>query len=261
MAELLIATKDGKLVTHVGLDERRAVSIGRSERCDVSLTAPSISRRHAMVYQFGGHWHIVDVGSTAGMFTEQGRTRHEQLSPDRWVRIGPAFIWFGTITKPGARQIPQVPTSNDARVAIRFTTLLGARVRNVDLGADEECAFIGRGEGCDVRLDDNEVSRLHAILVREGDVWSIIDAQSSSGLFVDGKRSARRRLLPGRIMRIGGLLAIVEAVDDDESNLALESGDEVTALSDTAMEELSSFLPSDPEAAVNGGTASPRIDL
>ncbi|MCA9294876.1 MAG: FHA domain-containing protein [Phycisphaerales bacterium] len=256
MAELQISTKDGSLVAHVGLDERRAVSIGRSERCDICLTASSISRRHALVYRFGEDWHIVDVGSSTGMFTEDGQQRHLKLTRDHWVRIGPAFLWFGDITRPGAKQLPVRKHQSSLHTTLRFVTLMGAHVRSIDLWPDEECMFIGRGKSCDIRLDDPNISRMHAVLVCEDDVWSIVDADSRTGVFVDGVRSARRRLLPGRLIRIGGLLAVVEPVkegaDSGASNLDEEG---LPVLSDTAIEELSSFLPKKVRAVENDNAA------
>jgi pSer/pThr/pTyr-binding forkhead associated (FHA) protein len=255
MAELQISTKDGSLVAHVGLDERRVVSIGRSERCDICLTASSISRRHALLYQFGPDWHIVDVGSSTGLFTEDGRQRHLKLTRDKWVRIGPAFLWFGEVTRPGAKQLPVRKTHRSRPTTLRFVTLTGAIVRTVDLWPDEECMFIGRGKGCDIRLDDPNISRLHAVLVCEDEVWSIVDAESRTGVFVDGVRSARRRLLPGRLIRIGGLLAVVEPAKDGDSGASDVDDDGQAVLSDTAIEELSAFLPKEVRAVENDNAA------
>lgn len=65
---------------------------------------------------------------------------------------------------------------------------------------------LGRGEGCDLRLDlDPEVSRLHAELESLGDDWVISDdGLSRNGSFVNGDRvMGRRRLRDGDAIRCG----------------------------------------------------------
>ncbi len=49
-------------------------------------------------------------------------------------------------------------------------------------------ALIGRSPECDVFLDDVTVSRRHAELVREGDVFTIRDLGSLNGTFVNKRR-------------------------------------------------------------------------
>jgi predicted component of type VI protein secretion system len=52
---------------------------------------------------------------------------------------------------------------------------------------------IGRSRECDVRLDDGNVSRRHAELVRESPtVWVVADLGSTNGTEVNGRRVAKR---------------------------------------------------------------------
>ena len=74
------------------------------------------------------------------------------------------------------------------------------------LAADSGPVTIGRGEGCDVRLErDPEVSRLHAQLERLGDTWVVVDdGLSRNGTFLNGERVAgRERLANGDVLRCG----------------------------------------------------------
>lgn len=71
---------------------------------------------------------------------------------------------------------------------------------------------IGRRASCDVALpDDDEVSRLHAQLVRMGADWVVCDeGLSHNGTFVNGERvSGRRRLAVGDVLQVGGTLLSV----------------------------------------------------
>jgi hypothetical protein len=95
------------------------------------------------------------------------------------------------------------------RAGLPFVQYLGARggQRLLTLRYERERVTIGRGEGCDLRLElDPEVSRLHAELERLGDVWVISDdGLSRNGSFVNGERvMGRRRLRDGDTMRCGG---------------------------------------------------------
>jgi hypothetical protein len=41
--------------------------VGRSDECEVVLSDPNVSRRHAELRMQGGEWHVVDLGSTNGV--------------------------------------------------------------------------------------------------------------------------------------------------------------------------------------------------
>jgi hypothetical protein len=77
----------------------------------------------------------------------------------------------------------------------------------------DEVTTVGRGEGCDIRLDDPSVSRLHAELVRRGRYVYVTDlGLSRNGTRVNGRPVARRVLDDGDVLsfgaarcRIGGL--------------------------------------------------------
>jgi len=78
--------------------------------------------------------------------------------------------------------------------------------RIVELGSAMERASIGRQEACDVALpDDPSVSRVHAVLERIGDEWTLVDDGSSrNGSFVNGQRvRGRQRLRDGDLVRVG----------------------------------------------------------
>jgi pSer/pThr/pTyr-binding forkhead associated (FHA) protein len=92
------------------------------------------------------------------------------------------------------------------------------RQRIVELGAAAS-ASIGRSPSADVPLAwDHEVSRLHAVLTREGGEWTIADeGLSRNGSFVNGQRlRGRRRLGDGDAIKIGAtLLVFVDGAADE----------------------------------------------
>jgi pSer/pThr/pTyr-binding forkhead associated (FHA) protein len=66
-----------------------------------------------------------------------------------------------------------------------------------------EDAIIGRVDA-GVLLDDDEVSRYHAIVRVRDDCADITDLGSTNGTFVDGRRlSGRAALADGAVIRVG----------------------------------------------------------
>jgi hypothetical protein len=88
------------------------------------------------------------------------------------------------------------------------------RQRLLDLDEGLWRVTIGRAEGCDICLDDDdEASRLHAVLERIGQHWVLVDdGLSRNGTFCNGERLAGRRTLDdGDAVRIGSTLIVYRA--------------------------------------------------
>ena len=63
--------------------------------------------------------------------------------------------------------------------------------------------LVGRGEQCDVRLDDPSASRVHCRLLSRGGKVTLTDAGSRWGTFVNGERVTECDLQPGDEITIG----------------------------------------------------------
>jgi hypothetical protein len=66
---------------------------------------------------------------------------------------------------------------------------------------------------CSLRLDDptGRVSRLHAALVREGEIWKMHDLGSTNGLLLNREERRSFQIAPGDEIELGGLMLIVES--------------------------------------------------
>lgn len=63
---------------------------------------------------------------------------------------------------------------------------------------------IGRAADCDIQLEDDYASSLHAVVTREGEGWLYTDAGSTNGSWVDRQRLEAPLLVrPGTTVRIG----------------------------------------------------------
>ena len=92
----------------------------------------------------------------------------------------------------------------------------------------KERVSLGRRTSADVPLPwDEEVSRLHAELVRSGDDWTITDdGLSLNGSFVNGEPvRGRCRLKDGDALRIGATVLVFRNPRDGESSATLPSAE------------------------------------
>lgn len=69
-----------------------------------------------------------------------------------------------------------------------------------------ECT-VGRGGDCDVVVNDAYVSHRHALVRRVPDAWTIQDAGSTNGTWLNGERVTDARILhPGDHVAVGGVV-------------------------------------------------------
>lgn len=71
------------------------------------------------------------------------------------------------------------------------------------LALERPITHIGRGLIADVRLEDSQVSRRHAILAIRGDGARLLDDRSFNGTFVNGRRITIQYLTDGDVLRFG----------------------------------------------------------
>ncbi len=65
------------------------------------------------------------------------------------------------------------------------------------LSFDQDSITIGRDDKCDIRIDNLGVSRVHAEIKRDGNIYRIFDQKSKTGLFIRGKRVQECNLSSG----------------------------------------------------------------
>ena len=72
-----------------------------------------------------------------------------------------------------------------ARASIGWAWRTG-RAPRLSLPRDRDTVFVGRGRGCDCLLQEDTVSRRHALLLRRHDAWTIEDLGSLNGTLLNG---------------------------------------------------------------------------
>lgn len=118
------------------------------------------------------------------------------------------------------------------RVAALDILLDGEPTARISLNTSR--LLIGRHPWNDVRLDHDSVSRHHAMLVREGGRWTVVDLNSTNGIRVNDHVVRQRRLSHGDVVQIGQFRLVLgegiaptrslEAVEDDVSATTILPG-------------------------------------
>jgi diguanylate cyclase (GGDEF)-like protein len=65
---------------------------------------------------------------------------------------------------------------------------------------------LGRGDNCDVRVNDNSVSRRHAAVQAAGGGWTVTDLGSTNGTFLNNGRVDSAALTDGDYLRVGNCI-------------------------------------------------------
>ncbi len=190
----------------------RVVTLGRAPDNDIVLASRFVSGRHARIEPHGSAHQIVDVGSTNGLLYEGRRlnTNAPHLLADGDVlRIGdPATGNFVTLAyrNPLAQKVQQAATV----------------ARSYRLDPTDPQITIGR-EGCEITLDNPQVSRHHAVIDRVDGRHVLRDVGSTNGTFVNGGRITQHTLVRGDIIQIGAFKLVYtgESLDQYDQRGAL----------------------------------------
>lgn len=101
-----------------------------------------------------------------------------------------------------ADPLPPVASSAGGPPVETFATVTVSDTMH-DVALKGERVVVGRLAGCDVCLEDKNVSREHAAFVAEGLGWAVHDLDSTNGTFVNGERVTRIRLRDGDEVQVG----------------------------------------------------------
>jgi hypothetical protein len=104
----------------------------------------------------------------------------------------------------------------------RLTVHFPSRPARALLLPDGRDTVVGRDPECDVVLDDDRISRRHAVLASDGTGWSVTDLGSKNGTLIDGLPVERGALQERSWISFGGLIARFESVPDAVERLAEE---------------------------------------
>jgi pSer/pThr/pTyr-binding forkhead associated (FHA) protein len=177
---------------------RGAMSIGR-EGSDITLDDNEVSRRHAVLRPVANGLEIQDAGSANGTYVNGERVEGgRRLAHGDSIRLGKASleVWL-----PAGQ-----PPADEGAVTL---VVKGGGNDGKRYPIDRERS-IGR-ETADIIINDEEMSRRHAVVRPVTGGLEISDLQSSNGTFVNGNRiNGGHRLSGGDRIRLGTTTLEVE---------------------------------------------------
>jgi pSer/pThr/pTyr-binding forkhead associated (FHA) protein len=216
----------------ITFDSPRVV-IGRGEGADVRLPDPSVSHRHATLRQRGSDYLLVDEGSTNGTLigSEHGMVRLSPQSP-RVVRSGER-VRVGRIelelriehgapitesplaTRELALELVSAAlAAQGEQLAVRLSaTTPDGQTSELVLSELGRQYVIGRGTGCDLRVEDADCSRRHVGVTRRGNGMFVQDLGSKNGCKVGDRDVSKDEDTPwkaGERVRLGGTELVYE---------------------------------------------------
>lgn len=221
--------------------DQARITIGRGRGADVRLPHRAVSVRHATIEQSGQGYGLIDHETTNGTLVQGNRVvagRAKPLRDGDRIELGGFSIVFvanvpvTTVTSEErtaslARRLAR--DSLDAEtIAPTLTVLNGpSEGTRVTLPEPPGRLVLGRGEGCDLTLDDADLSREHAEVDVGLDGVRVRDLHSKNGVWL-GERKITERLLADRDeITIGATVLRFEDPAASEVT-ALEVGDDLS---------------------------------
>jgi hypothetical protein len=98
-----------------------------------------------------------------------------------------------------SRAVPQRLARRGPHLAV------GAGLQTRLIALEDKITHVGRGLTADIRIEDQGVSRTHAIIVRHGRHARILDNRSSNGTYLNGRRVMATNLQNGDVIWIGSV--------------------------------------------------------
>lgn len=90
---VLLLIEEGTPTRRFPLD-KDLVTLGRLGECDVVLSDPGASRKHAQIQRQNGEFFLVDLGSTNGTMVNEATVKKRQLEEGDRITIGRTVLEF-----------------------------------------------------------------------------------------------------------------------------------------------------------------------
>jgi pSer/pThr/pTyr-binding forkhead associated (FHA) protein len=184
--------------------------IGSGVRSDLRLDDDQVSHRHLYLQVYDGRVFAFDLGSRTGTRWDEERRPHGWLNGEQAVRVGRYRIHLDgeTVLQKSTEDLPEPLVSRAFQnpllppVSLEF-------VKGSESSKPARCplhrvlVFLGRTDGCKVRLMHDSVSKFHCCLVRTPrGVW-VVDLLSRNGVWANGTKVPWARLEEGDRFEVG----------------------------------------------------------
>jgi len=149
---------------------KTVITFGRDEGNDIQLRSRYVSRWHGHIRLADGRCVIEDLKSRNGLIFHGESIQRHVLEDGDSIRIDD-----GVETTVGG--VLLVFSRSDSDAAWKVFSL-----------SSHEETTIGRDGACDIVLDHVSVSKFHAKIVAKGNLFYLVDNNSTNGIVVNGKK-------------------------------------------------------------------------
>jgi pSer/pThr/pTyr-binding forkhead associated (FHA) protein len=189
---------------------RENYSVGRAESNSIRLTERNVSRNHARLERSGNGWALADNQSYNGCYVNGQRVADvQELEHGDLVQLGDYRLIVeddSRITaqeQPGAT-LPASRTTPSLGVSVDRLVLLVGPGPGSEYALSGKPMLIGRGEECDISINHQSVSRVHAEIVPLGEGrYEIADKNSANGVRVNGVELPRSFIDARDVIELG----------------------------------------------------------
>ena len=172
---------------------RTAYLFGSRSPAHVALKSKLVSKSHLIIINDRGESYLRDLASTNGVYLNNQPVREARISDGDILNIGRfQFICYQGFPS----EMDEEPRSaEDAELIIEGQEQpFPLRLRTL---------LIGRRAKCELRLDDPDVSNVHAIIYRCDGKRYIRDLNSTNGTFLNSQRIRETEIRQGDVVRVG----------------------------------------------------------
>lgn len=127
-ARLAYTLPDGSEHEHM-LDQGASTTIGRHPQCTITVTQPSVSRRHVRIWHETGSFLVEDLGSSNGTYINGQKVTRATLTEGCELRCGDFALQYASVAKAPPVSPPTSAPSGRPRVVGSL------RPRRLDAGA------------------------------------------------------------------------------------------------------------------------------
>ncbi len=219
MPEIIIKFND-KVIERV-VTEKKRISVGRTKDNDIVLENRGVSRKHAQIEFNNDAAVVIDNESLNGTFVNNRRVSEELLRDNDSITIGKYCLEYhqninspdtvnqldGTMVLKTKQQKKLMENDKiDRRIVSRVGGSVIVGLDNTDISQyrlDREVTTLGKAKFVHIRARGFMLSGIQAKIVKDGDVYSVVNLGRKGKIKVNGEFIDRAQLKNGDILQIG----------------------------------------------------------
>lgn len=177
------------------------ILVGRAIDADLFLNHHDVARRHCRISRGGERWLVQDLGSRSGTKVNGNLIfKPSGIKPGDEICVGPTVLAVGAHGRTA-------PKKEGVEVGAGVVLFKGKHASIVPLHSS---ITLGRGDDIELFLSDSSVSLRHAVLEANSEGVRLMDLDSATGSFVNGRRVDIHDLILGDRIQIGPFVFIYE---------------------------------------------------